>query len=307
MPQKLPQSTASIIEDGDDVLHDQNVNPDEGVTFADVTKTDTPTADVATDVAAVAPAADEVPEQFKGKTPAQLVKMYQDLHSVVGRQGNELGELRRVSDEYIRANLTAGAARARAEAAASTPKQTAATDDDADFFAKPKAAIDKAIENHPLVKELRGQLGQQKQAQAVQRAQSNTDEFNKRHPDAGTILNDPEFQAWVGASKVRQALLKQAHQAFDLDAGDEVFATWKALQAGAKKPAPTPAQAAAAKKTALAAAKVPSGGNATPKETGGDKKIYRRADLVRLNAENPNRYAELSDEIALAYAEGRVR
>jgi hypothetical protein len=37
------------------------------------------------------------------------------------------------------------------------------------------------------------------------------------------------------------------------------------------------------------------------------KKVYRRADLIRLRLENPDRYDALSDEIMKAYSEGRVK
>jgi hypothetical protein len=37
------------------------------------------------------------------------------------------------------------------------------------------------------------------------------------------------------------------------------------------------------------------------------KKVYRRADLIRLRLENPDRYDALQDEIMKAYSEGRVK
>jgi hypothetical protein len=46
-------------------------------------------------------------------------------------------------------------------------------------------------------------------------------------------------------------------------------------------------------------------------DTGGagesSKKIYRRADLIRLKMTDPNRYDALSDEIMQAYSDGRVK
>ena len=37
------------------------------------------------------------------------------------------------------------------------------------------------------------------------------------------------------------------------------------------------------------------------------KRVYRRADLIRLKMTDPQRYETLSDEIMQAYSEGRVR
>ena len=37
------------------------------------------------------------------------------------------------------------------------------------------------------------------------------------------------------------------------------------------------------------------------------KRVYRRADLIRLKMTDPGRYEALSDEIMQAYQEGRVK
>jgi hypothetical protein len=46
-------------------------------------------------------------------------------------------------------------------------------------------------------------------------------------------------------------------------------------------------------------------------DTGGSgeatKKIYRRADLIRLKMTDPDRYESLQPEIMRAYTEGRVK
>jgi hypothetical protein len=38
-----------------------------------------------------------------------------------------------------------------------------------------------------------------------------------------------------------------------------------------------------------------------------DKPTYRRVDLMKLKATDPDRYSMLGDEILRAYAEGRVK
>jgi hypothetical protein len=37
------------------------------------------------------------------------------------------------------------------------------------------------------------------------------------------------------------------------------------------------------------------------------KKVYRRADLIKLRMTDPDRYMALQDEIMSAYAQGRVK
>jgi predicted lipase len=48
-------------------------------------------------------------------------------------------------------------------------------------------------------------------------------------------------------------------------------------------------------------------GNARGSNESAPKKIYRRADIINLMKNDPERYAALSDEIMRAYAEKRVR
>lgn len=279
---------------------------------------------------------EEIPEEYRGKTPAQLAKMLKDSQSLIGRQGSELGELRKKVDFAIQASLEA--VRSRKEAQAPEKPAPAAAEEEFDesaIFAKPKDTISKLIENHPLIKEIKASLGQSAATAEARRAQENTDRFNQAHPDASDIMRDPEFRQWVGASRVRQALMQRAHTKFDFDAGDEVFSTWKALKgvkqssnAGEQSTTTTTTAtgedavsaaartlaAAKAAKTAQAAqaaaasaAAVPSGSAAAGGKSGGAKKVYRRADIIRLMEEDPDRYEALSDEITAAYREGRVR
>jgi len=58
----------------------------------------------------------------------------------------------------------------------------------------------------------------------------------------------------------------------------------------------------ASRKQNLKAASVDTGGTG---ESG--KRVYRRADLIRLKMTDPQRYEALSDEIMTAYQEGRVK
>lgn len=288
---------------------------DEAVEYTDVTGKDDLPLDVqdvdegedkpAAKPAKAKPAAksddDEIPEDLKGKTPAQLAKMYRDAQSVIGRQGTELGDLRRTADSYIKAHLKA-----------TTPKPTAAAPekepDDVDFFTDPKASIAKIIGSHPALKKLEDSTKNFEQLEVLRRREHNADKFSKAHPDAGEIMADEGFRNWVTASPVRQAMLLRAHQHYDFDAGNEVFSTWKELKA-ARAPVVPEKQVAGKQVAARAAARVPTGGNAAPRDSGGGKegKIYRRADLIRLHTEDPDRYEMMGDEITKAYSEGRVR
>jgi len=57
-----------------------------------------------------------------------------------------------------------------------------------------------------------------------------------------------------------------------------------------------------ARQQTLKAAQVDTGGTGES-----SKRVYRRADLIRLKMTDPARYDALADEIMAAYAEGRVK
>ena len=246
---------------------------------------------------------DDIPEELKGKTPAQLAKMYRDAQSVIGRQGSELGDLRRTADEYIRNGLKALTPKPAAPAAPEAP----ALPDDVEFFKNPVESVAKIIASHPSLKGLEGKAAEYA-TREIQRSRDDAEtQFNASHPDATAVLADPEFRTWVTKSPIRQQMLVRAHKHYDLQSANEVFNTWKELKA-ARTPAPTPkptAQRAAGKE----AARVPTGGNAGQRtgEAKPGEKIYRRADIIRMMETDPDRYALMGDEITKAYQEGRVR
>jgi hypothetical protein len=333
---------AKILEDGDDVLlKDTTEAGGENTEFADLAQLGKPApgeVDV-TAAAAKAPAKDaataatpaeddDLPAEFKGKSKKDILKMYQDAHKVIGRQGSELGELRAKADHAIKLSLEALRGR-KPDAPAAAAKEEPL--DESELFSKPTEFLNKALANSPVIKEIREALGQTAAAQATSRAAASTSRFNAAHPDAPEILRDPEFRQWVSASPVRSALLRRAHQMYDFDSGDEVFSTWKALKgvkqasnntgeqpkvpaapAAAGDPvseaAKTLAAARKAKQDAAArAAGVPTSGAAGASAGKGGKPIFRRADVLRLMETDPERYEALSDEIRIAYEEGRVR
>jgi hypothetical protein len=115
------------------------------------------------------------------------------------------------------------------------------------------------------------------------------------------ILEDPKFAEWIKASKIRTQLFAQADQQYDADAADELFCLWKERQAVTQQTAQVEKQA---RKQQIRAA---STGNARGTAEGTRKKVYRRADLIKLMRTDPERYQALSEDILTAYAEGRVK
>jgi hypothetical protein len=228
---------------------------------------------------------DDIPEKYKGKSAKDIARMHMEAEKALGRQGSEVGELRRLVDDFI-----------KAQTVAKTQQQAPAEDDvdEVDFFADPKAAISKAIEKHPKVKAAEELTLSMKKAEALATLKSN-------HPDFQEIVQSPGFAEWVGKSKVRQELFLRADQAYDFDAANELLSTYKERQAVVEK---TKAVEQVERKQAVKAA---STGSAKGSGEAASRKTYRRADIIDLMVRNPDRYAQLADEIMQAYAEGRVK
>ena len=227
----------------------------------------------------------ELPEKYRGKTVEDLVQMHQELEKFSGKQSTEVGELRKVVDDYIQTELSAKA-----------PVTQEQTDDEneVDFFVDPKTAVNRAIDSHPKIKEAQAYTEQAKKQAALAQLQ-------QQHPDMETVLQDPKFADWIKGSKVRTQLFVQADQMYDFDAANELFNLWKdraqAVQQTAKAEQ-------AARKNAVKSANT---GNARGASEGSRKKRYRRADIIKLMQNDPDRYMALQPELMAAYAEGRVK
>jgi len=229
----------------------------------------------------------EVPEKYKGKSVEDLVQMHQELEKFSGKQSTEVGELRKVVDDYIQTQLST-------QQAPQQQQQQDDNDDDVDFFVDPKTAVSRAIDNHPKIKEAQAYTQQYKQ-------QATLAQLKSSHPEMEQILQDPKFAEWIKGSKVRTQLFVQADQAYDYDAAHELFSLWKERNQVVQQTAQAEREA---RKSAVKSANT---GNARGTSEGSRKKVYRRADIIKLMRTDPERYQSLSDELLKAYAEGRVR
>ena len=224
-----------------------------------------------------------LPEKYRGKSLEEVVQMHQEAEKLLGRQSSEVGELRKVVDDYI-----------SSQAQPPAPQQTVEPEDDIDYFTDPQAAVNRAIENHPKIREAEEYSTQYKKQASLAMLQS-------KHPDMQEILGDPKFAEWIKASKIRTQLFVAADQQYDADSADELFTLWKERKTVAQQTANVEKQA---RKQSLKAANT---GNARGSAEGSRKKVYRRADIIKLMKNDPDRYQALADEIMAAYAEGRVK
>ena len=221
----------------------------------------------------------ELPDKYRGKSVDDVIRMHQEAEKLMSRQAQEVGEVRKLADELIKSQLK--------------PKPEPEVAEEIDFFENPQEAVRRAVESNPKV------LAAEQYAITVQRQQAQQTMMQK-HPDAPAIVNDPEFQNWVRSSRVRERLFQQADAEYDFDAADELLSTFKELrQVKVKRDDSANDES---RRQALKSASVDTGGSGES-----TKKIYRRADLIRLKISNPSKYEAMQDDIMAAYAEDRVR
>jgi hypothetical protein len=234
----------------------------------------------------VVPEEDNLPTKYKGKGLDEIIRMHQEAEKLIGRQAQEVGEVRKLADELIKRQLD-------------NKKEVEVTkEDEIDIFEDPKKYVRQAVENHPAIKEAKEQTAEIKRMQTLNRLKT---EF----PDFESTVGDPAFAEWVKASPVRLRLYAAADANMDYDSAAELLGTWNYVKPKSVAPS-APASAPeikAAQKAAVKSATVDVGSN-----TGATSaKVYRRADLIRLQLEDPDRYYQLQDEIMAAYAQGRVK
>lgn len=229
----------------------------------------------------IEPASDDIPDKYRGKQLSDIIKMHQEAEKLIGKQAQEVGEVRKLADELIKQNLAGKSQPIKEE------------EPEVDFFENPQAAVRKTVDNHPDVLAARQASQEFKKMQIQQK-------LAQEHPDFSQIVQDADFANWVKSSPVRIGLYAKADGEYDYDSANELLTTYKQLKGIKAKQ--TSDAGETQRKSNLKAASVDVGGTG---ESG--KRVYRRADLIRLKMQDPARYDALSDEIMSAYAEGRVK
>ena len=245
------------------------------------------TADGQTETANVSEQVEELPEKYRGKSAIEIARMHQEAEKLIGRQANEVHEVRSLADQLLKQQLDSKAKEAK-------PIEESLEED---FFADPASAVNRQVEKHPAVLEARQAALEMKRMKTAQ-------QLSSKHPDFATIASDSGFQDWVKSSAIRLNLFAKADAEFDFESADELLSTYKELKQikQQNQVQQSVAVESKAQEQAMKAATVDVGGAG---ET--SRKVYRRADLIKLRMTDPERYMQLSDEIMDAYATGRVK
>jgi hypothetical protein len=230
---------------------------------------------------------EELPEKYKGKSAIEIAKMHQEAEKLIGRQANEVHEVRSLADQLLKQQLDSN-------------KKIAAPIEESleeDFFADPASAVNRQVEKHPAVLEAQRFAAEMRHAQTAQK-------LAEQHPGYRELAISEPFVEWIKASPVRMSLYTKAETELDYDSANELLSTYKELKQVRQTTQNQQAnkEEAKAQEQAMKAATVDVGGSG---ET--SRKVYRRADLIKLRMTDPDRYMALQDEIMSAYAQGRVK
>jgi hypothetical protein len=228
----------------------------------------------------------EVPQKFEGKSVEEIVESYSNLEKQYGKQGNELGELRKLADTLIQKNLQ--------ESQATNAQSELPPLKEDDFLTDPVNSVRRIVEE--ALQPIKGVIEQTTADTTINRLQT-------KHPDLEQIVQDVDFQKWVMESMPRQDMWQRASTG-DFNYADELISQYKALH-GQHAAAQEQQVKTEKEKELQAATSVASGISSDGSQK--SKPTYRRAELIRLQIEDPRRYQELSPEIYQAYSEGRVR
>lgn len=228
--------------------------------------------------------ADDVPEKYRGKSAMEIIRMHQDAERLIGKQGNEVGELRRIVNDIV----------AKTEKA----QPSEAPQPEPDFFEDPVGASARAAKK---VYESDTELQEMKKSVKEMQQEAAAAALLRRHPDAVQISNDPKFGEWVSKSDIRRNLFMQAHQNFDHKAASELFDLYKDSKVYEKEvsQAATQERQKAVKQAATGSGKASAESRRAP--------VLSSDAIIEMRIKDPAKYERLLPVLKKAYAEGRVK
>jgi len=156
----------------------------------------------------------EIPDKYRNKSIHDIVKMHQEAEKLIGKQAQEVGEVRKLADDLLRRELYQ-------QQAVQNPKQEE-KDPAERYLEDPVGAVNDAVSNHPAIKEAKEQAFAYKSQQVEQR-------LRQQFPNFDDVLQDPKFYEWVKVSPVRTRLFTEAHSQYDYDSAAELLSTWNIM------------------------------------------------------------------------------
>ena len=227
----------------------------------------------------------EIPDKFKGKSVEDVIASYQQLESEYGRRNNEVGSLRKLTDQLLELK--------QPEEKTKTKREAISVDS---LLENPEDVINKSIDDNPRLKALEDKLLEGDVAK-------DKSTFEDAHPDWQATLHTQEFTSWIMESKFRQRMLLEADKNYDYVTGLELFDMY--VETKGKAVADATSQRNTKARQSAKKGVTEQGGTSRENKP---KKVYRRVDLIQLKVTNPTEYDRRYErEFKQAYIDGRVR
>ena len=154
-----------------------------------------------------------VPEKYAGKSVTEVIEMHRHLETAFGRQSNDLGQQRKLTDKLLDLKRT--------EDLVQHSPETLPDISSNDLLDNPTQALDKYLD----ARELRVAATTDQRLAEMETVLAQ-ERFQLKHQDYSQIANDPAFAAWCGASPLRSRYA-QAAIAGNWTAADELLDEYK--------------------------------------------------------------------------------
>lgn len=236
----------------------------------------------------------DIPEKFRGKSAKEIVEAYKQLESQYGRMSNDLGQQRAITDRILNLRRESDLNQNGAGVTQAQVPKIKATD----LAEDPTGSIEKVVKATIASRDAENEQKALEQARQAAAARLVRD-----HPDYQDFVNNAEFSAWIGASPSRQRVAA-AVTAGDFDAGNDLLTEYKEHKKKMSSQTDDNKRLEAARSASLESG---NRGNSEGTPKGG--RVYSRADLLRLQMTDPEKYysEDFQAVIMKAYAEKRVK
>lgn len=239
---------------------------------------------------------ESIPEKYRGKSVEEVIAIARNLESDRGRMANEVGQLRKLTDQVL------GLAQTAQFKPANQPQEKPAPVTSEDLLSRPEETVTELAKR---VADERVSATEQRTANLEARLA--LADFTRKYPDFEQTMQNSEFQEWIQGSAYRQRLANAAATKADYDAADELFGLYNSSRP-AKTEEKKPTDALEAARRASLTQKGGSSAAGVVNTSSDGKKIYSRHELIEMRIHKPEEYdSRYLSEFLPAYKEGRVR
>jgi hypothetical protein len=230
----------------------------------------------------VSEGAPEAPQSaYASKSREELEKMIDDQKSMIGRQSNEVGDVKRKLDD-LQGQISA---KNFVDGQVSQPEQ--AKPKEIDYFGDPASAIKQSIEDSPAIRQMQ-------QENARLRADNAARDLQSRHNDADVLLTSDAFKNYIAQSPSRTQSYRHGMQSMDVSILNELLSDYKAANQTDSEVQQLKGQDRKQQVRRAATGSAQGSGEKAP------GKQLSREDMVNLQVRDPERYRRL-------WAEGKIQ